>query len=71
MLGIGGEYALTRNWSFAFEYDHLFMGSSDAALIYNPAFIAALNHIESIHQDVDMITARINYHFGGPMVAKY
>jgi outer membrane immunogenic protein len=47
------------------------MGSSDAALIYNPAFIAALNHIESIHQDVDMITARINYHFGGPMVAKY
>ena len=28
---------------------------------------------DSIRQDVDMVTARINYHFnwGGPLVAKY
>jgi outer membrane immunogenic protein len=71
VLGIGGEYALTRNWSLALEYDHLFMGSGNVALTYDPAFIAALNHNESVHQDVDMITARINYHFGGPVVARY
>ena len=26
---------------------------------------------ERIRQDVDMFTARINYRFGGPVVAKY
>jgi outer membrane immunogenic protein len=26
---------------------------------------------ESISQDVDLITVRINYRFGGPIVAKY
>ena len=71
VVGIGGEYAFNRNWSFALEYDHLFMGDRDVRLTYDPAFIAALNHNESIHQDVDMVTARINYRFGGPVVAKY
>jgi len=71
VVGIGGEYALTGNWSLALEYDHLFMGNGDVAMTYNPAFIAALNHNENIHQDVDMVTARINYRFGGPVIAKY
>jgi outer membrane immunogenic protein len=26
---------------------------------------------DSIRQDVDMVTARINYRFGGPVVARY
>jgi outer membrane immunogenic protein len=71
VVGIGGEYAFTRNWSFALEYDHLFMGDRDVALTYDPAFIAALNHNERIRQDVDMVTARINYRFSAPVVAKY
>jgi len=72
VVGVGGEYALTRNWSLALEYDHLFMGERNVAMTYDPAgFITALNHNERIHQDVDMVTARINYRFGGPVVAKY
>jgi outer membrane immunogenic protein len=71
VAGIGGEYSLTRNWSLALEYDHLFMGARDVAVTYDPAFVAALNHSEHIRQDVDMLTARINYRFGGPVVAKY
>ena len=71
MVGVGGEYAFSQNWSFALEYDHLFMGSGDVAMTYDPAFIAALNHNERIRQDVDMVTARINYRFSGPVVAKY
>jgi outer membrane immunogenic protein len=71
VVGIGGEYSLTRNWSVALEYDHLFMGSRDVAITFDPAFIAQLNHSERIRQDVDMLTARINYRFGGPVVAKY
>jgi len=71
VAGVGGEYSFTGNWSFALEYDHLFMGGRDVALTYDPAFIAALNHNERIRQDVDMVTARINYRFGGPVVARY
>ena len=71
VVGIGGEYALTRNWSLALEYDHLFMGDSNVGLVYDPAFIAQLNHSERIRQDVDMVTARINYRFGGPVAAQY
>ncbi len=71
VVGIGGEYAFSPNWSFALEYDHLFMGDRDVSMTYDPFFIAALNHNERIHQDVDMVTARINYRFGGPVVARY
>jgi outer membrane immunogenic protein len=70
-VGVGGEYAFTPNWSVALEYDHLFMGSSSVSMTYDPAFIAQLNHNERISQDVDMATVRINYRFGGPVVAKY
>jgi outer membrane immunogenic protein len=70
-MGVGGEYAFTRNWSVALEYDHLFMGGRDVGLTYDPAFIAQLNHNEHISQDIDMVTARINYRFGGPVVARY
>lgn len=65
-VGIGGEYGFAPNWSFAVEYDHLFMGDRDVGMTYVPAFISALNHNEHISQDIDMVTARINYRFGGP-----
>jgi outer membrane immunogenic protein len=33
--------------------------------------VGGFSRSESIKQDVDMVTARVNYHFGGPIVAKY
>jgi len=73
VAGIGGEYAFAPNWSVALEYDHLFMGERSVAMTYDPAFFvpALLNHNERISQDVDMVTVRVNYRFGGPVVAKY
>jgi outer membrane immunogenic protein len=71
VVGIGGEYSLTRNWSVALEYDHLFMGDRDIAMTYDPAFSSMLNHSERVRQDVDMLTARVNYRFGAPVVARY
>jgi outer membrane immunogenic protein len=71
VVGIGGEYSFTQNWSLALEYDHLFMGDRNIRMVYDPAFSAVLNHDERIRQDVDMVTARINYRFGGPVVARY
>ncbi len=69
-VGIGGEYSFTRNWSIALEYDHLFMGSRDVTF-YSTVAPFGFSRRDRIRQDVDMVTARINYRFGGPVVAKY
>ena len=63
-VGAGFEYAFAPNWSVGFQYDHLFMGNND--VVSNAGFIA-----DHIKEDVDLFTARVNYKFGGPMVARY
>lgn len=66
-VGAGIEYGFTPNWSLGFEYDHLFMDRQ------NVTFVGAAGGVqnESIKQDVDLFTARLNYKFGGPMVSRY
>jgi outer membrane immunogenic protein len=75
VVGAGVEYGFTPNWSFALENDHMFMGTNDVNALNNglrPAFPAVtLSATDRIRQDVDMFTARVNYRFGGPVVAKY
>jgi outer membrane immunogenic protein len=68
-VGAGFEYGFTRNWSLAVEYDHLFEGNrnSDFSTVPGGVFVGTAN----IRGDVDLVTARINYHFGGPVVARY
>jgi len=63
-VGVGIEYAFAPSWSVGFEYDHLFMGNND--VVSNAGFIA-----DHIKEDVDVFTARVNYKFGGPVVARY
>ena len=70
-MGAGIEYGFAPNWSVGFEYDHLFMGDSNNSFsVVNPLLAGAINRIQ---QDVDMVTLRINYRFGGssPVIAKY
>jgi outer membrane immunogenic protein len=67
-VGIGLEYAFAPNWSAAVEYDHLFMQDKT----YNftspaGAFVAS----DRVRQDVDLVTVRVNYKFGGPAVGRY
>ena len=73
VVGAGVEYGFAPNWSVALEYDHMFMGTRDTSP--SPRLLAAGWHrcraANSIRQDVDMVTARINYRFGGPIVARY
>jgi len=62
-VGVGFEYGFTPNWSIGAEYDHLFMGDANNSFsVGNPIVAGALNRIS---QDVDMVTLRINYRFGG------
>jgi outer membrane immunogenic protein len=63
-VGAGIEYAFAPSWSLGFEYNHLFMGRDN--VVSNAGFIN-----EGIKQDVDIFTARLNYKFGGPMMARY
>lgn len=71
-IGAGVEFGFAPNWSIAAEYDHLFMGRNDVTLNTLPAFGGpTLTSVHSIRQDVDLGTVRVNYRFGGPVVAKY
>jgi outer membrane immunogenic protein len=72
-VGTGFEYAFAPNWSVGFEYDHLFMGATDTVFpgLVSPLLAGAIVHTS---QDVDMVTVRFNYRFGGygaPLVARY
>ena len=67
-VGTGFEIGFAPHWSVAVEYDHLFMGSGSASY-FTPA--GGFDRTHSIKEDVDMGTVRVNYTFGGPLVAKY
>jgi outer membrane immunogenic protein len=76
-IGTGVEYGFAPNWSVAIEYDHLFMGNRNITSTSTGvlAGIPAGNpfRTDRISEDIDLVTARINYHFnwGTPLVAKY
>lgn len=67
-VGVGLEYGFAPNWSAAIEYDHLFM--QDSTLNFTTPTGAAFGS-DRIRQDVDLVTVRVNYRFGGPVVPKY
>jgi outer membrane immunogenic protein len=62
-VGVGVEYGFAPNWSVGVEYDHLFMGTANNSFSV-PAGAAAIAN--QISQDVDLVTLRVNYKFGGP-----
>ena len=69
-VGTGLEFGFAPNWSVGIEYDHLFMGNRNVTfgVSFAPGFTT---RTDNIRQDVDMGTVRINYRFGGPVVARY
>jgi outer membrane immunogenic protein len=74
VVGVGAEFAFSPNWSVGLEYDHLFMGTRNVTLtaVGNLGLVAgSVTRNVDVRQDVDMVTARINYRFGGPVVARY
>jgi outer membrane immunogenic protein len=66
-VGVGIEVGFAPGWSVAVEYDHLFMGSRNVS--FN--VLGVFDRRDNIRQDVDMGTVRVNYTFGGPVVARY
>jgi outer membrane immunogenic protein len=68
VVGAGIEFGFAPNLSIALEYDHLFMGNPNVTF---PPTAIAVGRTDNIKQDIDMGTVRINYTFGGPVVARY
>jgi outer membrane immunogenic protein len=67
-IGAGLEYAFAPNWSVGVEYNHLFM--QDRTYTFTTPAGGAFGS-DRIRQDVDLVTARVNYKFGGPSISKY
>ena len=74
VVGVGLEYGFAPNWSMAVEYDHLFMGDRNITMASTGCHRArrrAFARSIDIGQDVDLVTVRVNYRWGGPVIAKY
>ena len=57
------------NWSVGAEFNYMFMATR--TLNFNAVPAAVLSRTESIQENVAMALLRVNYRFGGPVVAKY
>ena len=56
------------------NYDHLFMGDANNSFSLAQSDFAGVVLNNRVSQDVDMLTLRINYRFGGygaPIAARY
>lgn len=65
----GLEYGFAPNWSVGVEYNHIFIGALTRTLTTPVGGVAF--RIDRIRQDVDMGLVRLNYKFGGPLIAMY
>jgi outer membrane immunogenic protein len=68
-VGTGLEFGFAPNWSVAVEYDHLFLGKNTVTL--NALATGLPTRTDSISQSADLATVRVNYRWGGPVIAKY
>jgi outer membrane immunogenic protein len=70
-LGTGVEVGFAPNWSVGFEYDHIFLSNNTVNFVGVGPIVGVATRTDSITSGVDMATVRVNYRWGGPVVAKY
>jgi outer membrane immunogenic protein len=68
-LGAGVEFSFAPNWSAALEYDHLFIANSSTT--FTNIAGGAVVSTDRLRGDADLVSVRVNYRWGGPVVAKY
>ena len=69
-VGVGIEYGFAPNWSLGFEYDRLFMDVRNVSFTTLGA-VPVASRTDRVGQDIDMVTVRVNWRWGGPVIAKY
>ncbi len=70
--GVGVEHAFAPNWTAKVEYIYTDFGKQSSA---GPLFLGLAPTPSTIVQDVDLksstVRGGVNYHFGGPPIARY
>ena len=69
-VGAGLEYGFAPNWSVGRRIRPSVHGQATTSTFID-AGIFVPRHATHIRQDVDMVTVRVNYRWGGPVIAKY
>jgi outer membrane immunogenic protein len=67
--GVGAEYQITPNCIAGLDYKHLQFDKYNSSGITNTLVLAYT--LTGIRDQIDQVTARISYKFGGPVTAKY
>jgi outer membrane immunogenic protein len=72
-VGAGIEFGFAPNWSFGVEYDHIFENTHNVTFVnfVNPTTGLVVTDTFRSGGDTDMILGRLNYRFGGPVIARY
>lgn len=74
-MSAGIEFRVAPNWTVGSEYDHIFLDNRTVTFTGSGNFVAAplgaVTRSERISQDVDIGMIRVNYRWGGPLVARY
>ena len=63
VVGAGLEFGFAPNWTAGVEYNHLFM--QDRTHTFVDPVVGGVFGVDRIRQDVDIVTVRLNYRFGG------
>jgi outer membrane immunogenic protein len=73
-VGAGAEWMFAQHWSVGAEYLYVDLGSSTITLLPLPAATSPFffNTSSATFRDREHVArVKLNYHFGGPVVAKY
>jgi len=68
-IGLGAEITFAPNWSAAVEWDHLFVPNNSTT--FTTVVGSTLFSTDRVRGDADMVSVRVNYRWGGPVVGKY
>jgi outer membrane immunogenic protein len=75
VIGAGLEYGITPNWTVGVEYNYLDFGTStwsgNSIGPGAPGFPPPGQEFYSDRLKISTVTGRINYKFGGPVIARY
>lgn len=68
-VGAGIEFSFAPNWSAAVEYNHLFITNNNTTFTnQNTGAVISTDHLRG---DANLVSVRVNYRWGGPVVGKY
>ena len=69
-VGAGFEYMFAGNWSVKGEYLYVDLGTLNGVGVLTPPF-AGFAYTNSTRVTANIARVGVNYHFGGPVVARY